>query len=309
LAEVLRHLPSSTDPNLLVGFENSDDAGVFRLSPTQALVQTIDFFTPVVDDPYDYGQIAAANSLSDVYAMGGRPLTAMNVCCFDPETAPPEVWAKIIQGMRDKTTESGTVVVGGHTVENAQPFFGLSVTGLIDPTKVFRNDQAEVGDDIYLSKPLGTGIVTTAHKFDKCTPDELAAAVAAMKSLNADASAKAHDAGVKCATDVTGFGLAGHLFNIAKASRVGIEIDTASLPLLPGVKRLVAGGAVTAGGTKNELFLADALHVAGSVPAWLRHLVLDPQTSGGLATLAKRPVEGSVRIGRAIASTPRVFVR
>lgn len=302
-------MPSSTDPNLLVGFENSDDAGVFRLSPTQALVQTIDFFTPIVDDPYDYGQIAAANSLSDVYAMGGRPLTAMNVCCFDPAMAAPEVWAKIIEGMRDKTTESGTVIVGGHTVENAQPLFGLSVTGLIDPARVFRNDQAEVGDEIYLSKPLGTGIVTTAHKFDKCTDAELSAAVGAMTTLNASAAAKAHDAGVKCATDVTGFGLVGHLFNVAKASRVGIEIDAASLPLLPGVERLVAAGAVTAGATKNEQFLADALQVGASVPSWLRHVVLDPQTSGGLATFARVPVEGAVKIGRVIASTPMVFVK
>jgi selenide,water dikinase len=309
LAEVLRHLPSSTDPNLLVGFENSDDAGVFRLSPTQALVQTIDFFTPVVDDPYDYGQIAAANSLSDVYAMGGRPLTALNVCCFDPDMAAADVWAQIILGMRDKTTESGTVVVGGHTVENAQPFFGLSVTGLIDPTKVFRNDQAEVGDDIYLSKPLGTGIVTTAHKFDKCTPEELGAAVTAMKTLNSAGATAAHNAGVKCATDITGFALAGHLFNIAKASRVGIEIDSSSLPLLPGVERLVAVGALTGGATKNQAFLAEALQFSESVPPWMRHVVFDLQTSGGLATFARVPVEGAVKIGRVIASTPRVFVK
>ncbi len=282
---------------------------MFKLSPTQALVQTIDFFTPVVDDPYDYGQIAAANSLSDVYAMGGRPLTALNVCCFDPDMAAAEVWAQIILGMRDKTTESGTVVVGGHTVESAQPFFGLSVTGLIDPMKVFRNDQAEVGDDIYLSKPLGTGIVTTAHKFDKCTPEELSAAVTAMKTLNAAATTRAHEAGVKCATDITGFGLAGHLFNVAKASRVGIEIDCASLPLLPGVERLVAVGALTGGATKNLAFLAESLHFAESLPSWMRQVVLDPQTSGGLATFARVPVEGAVKIGRVIASVPKIFVR
>ncbi len=309
MAEVLRLLPRSTDPNLLVGFETNDDAGVFKLSPTQALVQTIDFFTPVVDDPYDYGRIAAANALSDVYAMGGRPLTALNVCCFNPESAPPEVWAKIIEGMRDKTNESGTVVVGGHTVENSQPLFGLSVTGLIDPTRVFRNDQAEVGDDIYLSKPLGTGIVTTAHKFDKCTPEELSAAVTAMTTLNSSAASKAHDAGVKCATDVTGFGLAGHLFNIARASRAGIEIDCASLPLLPGVERLVEVGALTGGAIKNLAFLAESLHIAESVPAWLKQVVLDPQTSGGLATFARQPVEGAVKIGRVIASTPKIFVK
>ena len=309
MAEVLRHLPRSTDPDLLVGFENSDDAGVFKLSPTQALVQTVDFFTPVVDDPYDYGQIAAANSLSDVYAMGGRPLTAMNVCCFDPDMAPPEVWAKVIEGMRDKTVESGTVIVGGHTVVNPQPLFGMSVTGLIDPSRVFRNDQASVGDEVYLSKPLGTGIVTTAHKFDKCTAQELAAAVDAMKTLNAVAATAAHSAGVKCATDVTGFGLAGHLFNIAKASGVGIEVDSSSLPLLPGVQRLVEEGAVTAGGTKNAEFIGNALSFADNVPGWLRHAVVDPQTSGGLATLARSPVTGAVKIGRVFEGTPSVVVK
>ena len=278
------------------------------LSPTQALVQTIDFFTPVVDDPYAYGMIAAANSLSDVYAMGGRPLTALNVCCFDPESAPAEVWAKIIEGMRDKTGESGTVVVGGHTVENDQPFFGMSVTGMIDPTRVFRNDHAKVGDEIFLSKPLGTGIVTTAHKFDICTAEELQAVTDSMTKLNADAATAAHDAGVRCATDITGFGLAGHLFNVARASGVGIEIDSASLPLLPGVERLVAAGALTGGEAKNGAFLADSLQIADSVPAWLRHVVLDPQTSGGLATFARQPVVGSVKIGRVIASTPKIYV-
>ena len=302
-------MPRSSDPNLLVGFETSDDAGVFRLSPTQALVQTIDFFTPIVDDPYQYGQIAAANSLSDVYAMGGRPLTALNVCCFDPATAPPEVWAKVIEGMRDKTLESGTVIVGGHTVENAQPLFGLSVTGLIDPDSVFRNDQARDGDEVYLSKPLGTGIVTTAHKFEKCTAEELAAAVASMSALNGPTATAAHAAGVRCATDVTGFGLAGHLFNVARASKVAIEVDSGSLPLLPGVERLVAAGAVTAGAAKNREFLADALTFAPSVPKWMRELVLDPQTSGGLATFSRKAVEGSVRIGRVLTGAPKVTVK
>lgn len=298
-------MPRSTDPNLLVGFENSDDAGVFRLSDTQALVQTVDFFTPIVDDPYDYGQIAAANSLSDVYAMGGTPLTVMNLCCFDPDSAPAQTWAKIIEGMRDKTLESGAVVVGGHTVENAQPMFGMSVTGLIDPTRVFRNDAAKSGDNVYLSKPLGTGIVTTAHKNDACTADELQAAVDAMKTLNARAAEAAHAAGAKCATDVTGFGLAGHLYNIARASNVTIEIEAAALPLLPGVERLVALGAVTGGGTKNAGFIGDALVFADSVPTWLRHVAADPQTSGGLAVFARKQPEG-VFIGRVKEGPARV---
>lgn len=301
-------MPRSTDPNLLVGFENSDDAGVFRLSPTQALVQTLDFFTPVVDDPYDYGQIAAANALSDVYAMGGRPLTALNICCFDPTSAPAEVWASVIVGMRDKTLESGTVVVGGHTVENAQPLFGLSVTGLIDPRRVFRNDAAEPGDGIYLSKPLGTGIVTTALKLDKCTDDELGSAVASMSALNAVAAANAHESGVRCATDVTGFGLAGHLYNVARASEVTIEVDSRALPTLPGVERLVAMGALTGGAAKNAAFLGQAIEFATSVPDWLRHVVLDPQTSGGLATFSKTLVADAAPIGRAVAGPPKIRV-
>ena len=157
-------MPKSTHPDLLVGLETNDDAGVFRLSEDKALVQTVDFFTPIVDDPYWYGAIAAANSLSDVYAMGGYPLTVMNIACFDPSMAPPEVWAAVIRGAYDKTVEAGAVVVGGHSVEDKEPKFGLSVTGIVDPDKMFANTLAEPGDVIVLSKPIGTGIVTTAHK-------------------------------------------------------------------------------------------------------------------------------------------------
>lgn len=281
---------------------------MFRLSEHQALVQTIDFFTPVVDDPYDYGRIAAANSLSDVYAMGGRPVTVLNVCCFDPDSAPAEVWARIIEGMFDKTQEAGAVVAGGHTVENAQPLFGLSVTGIVDPARVFRNDQASVGDELFLSKPLGTGIVNTAIKFEKCSDEEMRAAVDAMATLNAGASEAAHKAGVRCATDVTGFGLAGHLFNIARASGVTIEVSASSLPILPGVERLVGENALTAGANKTKLYLDDALAFSGSVPEWIRQVVIDPQTSGGLACLSRTPVEGSVRIGRAVAGPARIVV-
>ena len=301
-------MPKSTDPNLLVGIETSDDAGVFKLSPTMALVQTVDFFTPIVDDPYDYGTIAAANSLSDVYAMGGRPITALNICCFNPDTAEPGVWAKIIEGMRDKTLESGTVIAGGHTVENDQPLFGLSVTGVIDPETIFRNDAAQEGDEIWLSKPLGTGIVATAGKFDKCSAEELAEATAAMATLNAAAATAAHEAGVRCATDVTGFGLVGHLSHIAKASGVSIEIDSSSLPVLSGVERMVGDDALTGGATKNMEFFGGTLDFADGVPEWLRQIVLDPQTSGGLAVFSRGSVEGSVKIGRAVKGKPRITV-
>jgi selenide,water dikinase len=293
---------------LLVGFETSDDAGVFVLSEGVALVQTVDFFTPVVDDPYDYGQIAAANALSDVYAMGGRPLTVLNIACFDPNAAPPEVWAEVLRGMADKTTEAGAVVMGGHTVEDDEPKFGMAVTGVVDPRRAFANTNAEVGDEIWLTKPLGSGIVATAAKRDAATPEELAAAVATMKRLNRDACEAAIQADVRCATDVTGYGLVGHLFNIARGSGVAIEIDAESLPLLPGLERMVLAGHTTGGARRNREFLGDALTFAPEVPEWRRDVVVDPQTSGGLALLSRHPIPNAVKIGRVAAGTPRVEV-
>lgn len=309
LADVLRQLPASSDPNLLVGFETSDDAGVWRLSDTEALVQTIDFFTPIVDDPYAFGAIAAANSLSDVYAMGGRPVTVMNIACFDPDAAPAEVWAQVIRGAYDKTREAGAVVVGGHSVKDAEPKFGLSVTGVVHPDKMFANTQAKPGDDIYLSKPLGTGIVTTAAKFDKCEPEELQAAIDAMATLNRDACERALEAGSRCATDVTGFGLAGHLHNVAKASKVAILVEASALPILPGVERMVRDGMTTGGGAKNAAHLGAALHFEPEVSDWMRALIVDPQTSGGLAVFSTVPVEGSVRIGSVVEGPIGIRVR
>lgn len=301
-------MPRTANPNLLVGFETSDDAGVFRLSETQALVQTMDFFTPIVDDPYAYGQIAAANALSDVYAMGGVPLTVMNIACFDPSSAPPEVWGAVLRGAYDKTIEAGAVVVGGHSVEDSQPKFGLSVTGLVDPTRVFANDRAEPGDEIWLTKPLGTGIVTTAAKNDACSPAELGAAIEAMATLNAAASEAAHEVDARCATDITGFGLAGHLFNVARASGVTIEIDASALPVLPGVERMVGEGHTTGGGRRNREFVGEALTFGPEVPAFLQAVVVDPQTSGGLAIFAQEKPRMGVRVGRVIAGPPRIVV-
>ncbi len=300
-------MPSSLHPDLLVGFDTKDDAGVFRLSDTQALVQTIDFFTPVVDDPYDFGCIAAANALSDVYAMGGQPLTVLNVACFDPDVAPPEVWAQVLKGMADKTIEAGAVVLGGHSVEDKEPKFGMAVTGIVDPTKMFANTQARPGDGIYLSKPLGTGIVTTAAKFDGCSAEELAEAVRNMATLNRDACGLGLEAGVRCATDITGFGLAGHLFNVARASGVTIQIDTACLPLLPGVERMVADGHTTAGARKNAAFMGPALQFSNVSP-WLQAVVLDPQTSGGLALFSREPIPGLPQIGTVEADEPMILV-
>jgi len=304
---VLRYLPETTHPDLLVGIEHRDDAGVFRLPDGRALVQTIDFFTPVVDDPYAYGQIAAANALSDVYAMGGQPLTVMNVACFDPAAAPPEVWAAVLRGMYDKTVESGAVVLGGHSVEDTEPKFGMSVTGVVDPDRVFANTGAQPGDQIFLTKPLGTGIVTTAAKFDAASPEELAAAIAAMSELNTRGRDLGQAADVRCATDITGFGLAGHLFNVARASGVTIEIDSESLPLLPGVICMIAEDHVTGGARKNAAYIGDALDVS-AVSSAIRQLVLDPQTSGGLALFSAKPMDAPC-IGRVVEGPARIIVR
>lgn len=262
-----------------------------------ALVQTIDFFTPIVDDPYAYGQIAAANALSDVYAMGGRPVTALNIACFDPKLAPAEVWADVIKGAYDKTVEAGAVVVGGHSVEDPEPKFGMAVTGIVDPRKMFTNALAKPGDAIYLSKSLGAGILTTAAKWDQCSEDELREGIAVMATLNRDACQTGLDAGVRCATDITGFGLAGHLYNVARSSKVRIEIDSQALPLLTGIQRMAEEGNTTGGAKKNEEFIGESLTFAESVPQWLRDVILDPQTSGGLALFSSASIPGMSRIG------------
>ena len=305
---MLRQLPPSADPNVLVGFDTRDDAGVFRLPDGRALVQTLDFFTPIVDDPYAYGQIAAANSLSDVYAMGGAPLTAMNIAAFDPDMAPAEVWSGVFRGMYDKCVKAGAAVVGGHSVKDPEPKFGLSVTGMVDPDLMFANTEARAGDRIYLSKPLGTGIVTTGGMREVATPEEMAAAIAAMAELNRDACRAGLAAGVRCATDITGFGLSGHLFNVAKASEVRIELDSSALPVLPGVERLVGLGMTTGGGTNNLRFLENSLSFADSVPPWMRELVVDPQTSGGLALFSQVELPYPC-IGEVVAGAPSVDVR
>lgn len=306
---MLRQLPQSANPNLLVGFETRDDAGVFALSEDQALVQTVDFFTPIVDDPYAYGQIAAANALSDVYAMGGRPMTVLNIACFSPAAAPADVWAAVLKGALDKTVEAGAVVMGGHSVEDKEPKFGMAVTGLVDPKRMFANTEAKPGDVIVLTKPLGTGILTTAAKNDACPPEALEAAIATMASLNRAGAEAGLVAGVRCATDVTGFGLAGHLFNIARASGVTIELEARALPLLQDVERLTREEWTTGGAKKNRDFLGEAFSADVGVEPWLTDLVFDPQTSGGLALFAPEAVPGFPVIGRAVAGNPAVRLK
>ncbi|RYG39603.1 selenide, water dikinase SelD [bacterium] len=304
LKEVLDHLPKSLDPNLLVGFDTSDDAGVLRIGPGLALVQTVDFFTPIVDDAYDYGQIAAANALSDVYAMGGRPISVLNIACFDPGLAPPEIWARVLQGMAEKTQEAGALVMGGHSVEDREPKFGMAVTGLVDPDAIWANIHAKPGDSIWLTKPLGTGIVTTAAKAGACPPETLALAIRNMATLNRAAMEAGRAVGVRCATDITGFGLAGHLYNVARGSKVAIHLEGKALPLLPGIDGLIAEDHTTGGARRNREFLGSAFSGEG----WTTDLAFDPQTSGGLALFSRKEIAGAVRIGEVRAGDPSVFV-
>jgi selenide,water dikinase len=283
LAHVLRELPVIENPDLLVGLDTRDDAGVFRVTDSFALVQTVDFFTPIVDDPYLYGAIAAANSLSDVYAMGGRPLTALNIVCYPPDKVPAEMLAQILRGGYDKVQESGAVMIGGHTVEAPEPLYGLSVTGVVEPDRILANSNAQPGDLIVLTKPIGTGIITTAAKFDDCMPEMLEAACRSMATLNAGAAEAAQAIGSRAATDITGFSLLGHLHNMARASGVQLEIYAEAVPLLPDVERLAARGHITRGGKRNLEHLEPFLQVSSNVSELRLQVLTDPQTSGGLA--------------------------
>ena len=274
-------MPTHADPRLLVGRESFDDAGVFLVRDGLALVQTVDFFAPIVDDPYEFGQIAAANALSDVYAMGGEPITAMAIVGFPVGKLPLTVLTDIIRGGQDKVREAGAVLVGGHSIIDEELKFGLSVTGQADPRRLLTNDAAKPGDVLILTKPLGTGLLATAGKQGTLNDDARAALHASMRSLNALASRTALALQVRCATDVTGFGLLGHASNIARASGVTMRFKGAALPELPGARELWRSGVRTGGAERNESFLtplcdwtrADAANVA---------LALDPQTSGGL---------------------------
>lgn len=251
-----------------------------RLDAERALVQTVDFFTPVVDDPYTYGAIAATNALSDVYAMGGEPLTALNVLCWDTEL-PNEVLHHILRGGLDKVREAGALLVGGHSVTDTEVKYGLSVTGVVHPDRIWRNQGARPGDRLVLTKPLGTGIVTTALKRDDCSPELERAAIAAMLLLNRAARDAARPLEVHAATDITGFGLAGHAWECARASDVSLVFSAARIPLLQGVLPLVERGHLTRGEWSNREYVGDAL-VWDGVEGPLQSVFVDPQTSGGL---------------------------
>lgn len=284
LRQVLSGLPVQSDSNLLVGFETSDDAGIYRISPDVALVQTVDFFTPLVDDPFTFGQIAAANALSDVYAMGGKPLTALALVCF-PQDADLAILQEIMRGGLSKMTEANCTVVGGHSVRDAEMKFGYAVTGTIHPGRFYTNAAAESGDVLILTKPIGTGVITTALKQGKAKPPWVDRAIQSMTTLNSTASTTAVAcSGVHSITDITGFGLMGHGREMALGSGVTLEIEVASVPRIEGALEAIGLGAIPGGLLANREF-AECIAVdapGSSIPDDLRALLYDPQTSGGL---------------------------
>lgn len=283
LMQVIRNLPPAVpNPDLLVGLDTSDDAGVYRLNDELALVQTVDFFTPIVDDPYSFGQIAAANAISDIYAMGGTPLTVLNIVAFPITTLDKQVLADILRGAADKVQEAGATLVGGHSIDDKEPKFGLAVTGLIHPRKVRTNAGAKPGDKLILTKPIGVGILTTSIKKDQLSDGEVAKVTSVMATLNKKAAEVMSGYEVNACTDVTGFGLLGHAMEMAKGSNAGVRIYHRQVPLLSRVRELAEQGFVP-GGTKNNF-----AHVEGSVtfPDSLdqvgRWILCDAVTSGGL---------------------------
>jgi len=283
LLPIVRDLPATLDERLLVGSSTGDDAAVFRVSQDVALVQTLDFFTPLVDDPYDFGRIAAANALSDVYAMGGRPLTAMNVVAFPLEELGGDVLREILRGGLDVVASAGAVLVGGHSIKDAEPKYGMSITGIVDPEKVATNAGGRAGDALVLTKPLGVGAIVTGRKRG-CVSDELLArGVEVMVELNDRASVAALAAGAHAMTDVTGFGLLGHLHNLCRESGLAAELEAESVPAIPGVEELLADDSGVSGGSRrNAEWAEEFATIDERVDPWRARLVVDATTSGGL---------------------------
>lgn len=319
----MRRLPQSTDPNLLVGANTADDAGVYRIDRNRALVQTVDFFTPIVDDGFLYGQIAATNALSDVYAMGGRPLTAMNILGVPTDTVPPDVINAILRGGSSKVIEAKCAMVGGHTIQNPEPIYGLSVTGIVSPKRMLTNAGAKAGDLLVLTKPLGTGIITTGIKRGTASERIAKKAVDLMRTLNVAGAEIAERGLVKAATDITGFGLLGHLGSMCRASSVGAEIDAEALPVIgQEVIDLIAQNCIP-GGSRQNLEAANDFVEWNNVSDAQKTLAADAQTSGGLLLcvpprnlnavlklLKKYRTPCAVIIGKIVRSAkPRILVR
>jgi selenide, water dikinase len=297
---LLGELRSPSDPRVLVGPESADDAAVYALDAERAIVTTADFFTPVVDDPRDFGRVAAANAISDVYAMGGDPLFALNLVAWPLESLGPDVLTEVLRGGEEVAAEAGVAIVGGHSIDDPEPKYGLAVTGMVHPDRILRNSTARTGDDLYLTKPIGTGVATTAAKRGLANGETTAVAVEMMTTLNRDASAAARAAGASAVTDVTGFGLLGHLHELAKASGVSARVEAASVPALPGVLELLeAGDGAIAGGTRrNRRWVEPNVAWGPAVEEPRRWLLCDAVTSGGLLVAAPPGAGGlGVRIG------------
>ena len=316
--KVLSKLPVVNHPDLLVGSSTGDDAAVYRLDDSTGLVLTVDFFTPITDDPYEFGSVAAANSLSDVYAMGGRPLVALNVVGF-PAALAGEMLGDVLRGGYDKAAEANCLIVGGHTVDDDEPKYGLSVVGLVEPGRQVSNAGARAGDVLVLTKPLGTGIVTTGGKAGVAPPGSVEVAVETMATLNRAASEAMMEVGVNACTDVTGFGLMGHLTGMLRASAVGAEISVTSVPVLPGVAELLTQGIAPGGTHRNEAGVADYVQWDASISEDQRLIMCDAQTSGGLLisvpeerlsqlldALEDRGVETRAAVGRIHDRTPGI---
>ena len=280
LARLLHDLPVRGDENLLVGFDKSDDAAVYRISDTLAIAQTVDFFPPICDDPRTFGAIAAANALSDIYAMGGEVKTALNILAV-PENMPQDAVREILRGGYEKVYEAGGVIAGGHSILDPEPKYGLCVTGFVHPEKMWKNIGAQPGDVLFFTKKLGTGVLTTAAKADLAEKASLEAAYESMQTLNKYAAEAAKKFTVHACTDVTGFGLLGHLFEMAQGSGVEICVDTSALCFLPQAEELAKDGILPAGMYRNRTFAASAVD-AGDTPRYLQDLLYDPQSSGGL---------------------------
>jgi selenide,water dikinase len=302
---VLGKLARQHDPNVLVGFDTADDAGVYKISATQALVQTVDFFTPIVDDPYTFGQIAATNSLSDVYAMGGRPLSSLAIVCF-PDKGDLDVLERILAGGLAKMMEAGCVVIGGHSVRDPEIKFGYAVTGTVHPERVWANAAAREGDRLILTKALGTGVISTAIKRGEAGPSWIDAAVRSMTALNAQAAEIAGKFQVHAATDITGFGLIGHLREVARGSGVSVRIHAGRVPVLEGATECVRAGFIPGGLNANRDFAECQVGYESDIPQEIKTLLFDPQTAGGLllsvAATDAQALESDLRLAGLVAA-------
>ncbi|HEV7743910.1 MAG TPA: selenide, water dikinase SelD [Pyrinomonadaceae bacterium] len=289
LAQVLGGLPTQPkDENVMVGFDKADDAGVYRLRDDLAIVQTVDFFTPIVDDPFVYGQIAALNSINDVWAMAGTPLTALAITCFPKEGVDPAILGEIMRGGLETLNKHGVTLIGGHSVASEQIMFGYAVTGAIDPEKIATNSGARVGDVIILTKPIGTGAISAGIKFAKASAEVAAASIATMLTPGKYAAEAMREFGVKGATDVTGFSLLGHAWEMARASEVAIVIEPGKVPLLEGALELAAAGVITGADKTNREYVGEDIEIDESVSKEMGRLLYDPQTAGGmLISIAK----------------------